>query len=355
MLIISSIYILSLLILLTGLVRFLKSPGHSDNLKISIITAAKNEEAVIGDLIFSILKIDYNPENYELIIVDDNSTDNTYKIAEEKINGQDNIRVIEAGATSIPGKRGALLKGIEETRYRFVMVTDADCLPSSGWLNAGSALFEQGYDFIFGPAPLIRKQNNFISSVSCMENLKNHFLSFGLASLGLPYTAAARSIGFSKEAFFKLGGYGNTLNTLSGDDDLLLREAVRNNLKIKAFYSEESLVFSHTPSSLGEYLNQKTRHTQASFYYLLKHKMILGTWYLLNLFMIFSPVLMIINIQFIWVFILRVLTTLVILSMIQGKFGYKFTPLEILWYDIICEVFIMVNFFNALFKKAQWK
>jgi cellulose synthase/poly-beta-1,6-N-acetylglucosamine synthase-like glycosyltransferase len=356
MLIFAAIYIFIQVLLLAGFLKYLKSSrGYSDNLKISVITASRNEADNIKNFILASSGLDYPSENFELIIVDDNSTDDTYKLSEELIGRKENFRIIHCGDKSLPAKRGALLKGIEESSYPYIMITDADCIPSSGWLRTASALFEQGYNFIFGSAPLLRKENNFISSVSCMENLKNHFLSFSLASLGLPYTAAARSMGFSKEAFFKIGGYNNTLDTLSGDDDLLLREAVRNKLKIKAIYDEDALVFSHTPSSLTEYMTQKTRHTQSSFHYLFKHKLILSSWHLLNLFMIFSPVLMIVDTQFIWVFSLRVLTAMVIFSMIQGKFGYKFNPLEMLWYDIICEVFIVFNFFNALFRKPEWK
>ncbi len=299
--------------------------------------------------------LDYRAENFELILVDDNSTDNTYNLAAELTSSKENFRIISTAEKSLPSKRGALLKGIEQSSYPYIMITDADCIPSAGWIRTAAALLEKGYDFIFGPAPLIRKQNNFISSVSCMENLKVHFFSFSLASLGLPYTAAARNMGFLKESFYKIGGYNNTLETLSGDDDLLLRECVRNKLKVKAFYDKDALVFSQTPSSLKEYLNQKRRHTQTSFHYLLMHKVILGTWHLLNLFMILSPVLMVIDLRFIWIFILRILTSLAVLSMIQGKLGYKFNPLEIILYDIVCEVFIVINFFNALFRKAEWK
>ncbi len=356
MLIISFIYLLVQLVLAAGFIRLLRDISVSwGSAEISIVTAAKNEMSNLEGFIKAVKNIDYPAGKFELIIVDDNSVDGTFETAGKTSESSGNFKVIKAGVKSIHGKRGALLQAIKESEYPFIMVTDADCLPSPGWLNTSSSLFEQGYEFIFGPAPLIRKRNSFISSVSCMENLKNHFLSFSLASLGLPYTAAARNMGFSKEAFFKIGGYGNTLDTLSGDDDLLLREAVRNKLKIKAFYDKDAMVFSGTPLSLSAYLNQKTRHTQSSFHYLFKHRIILGFWHLLNLFMLFSPVLMVINVQFLWLIIIKLFTDAVILSDIQKKFSYNFSLPEILWYDIICEVFIMVNVFNALFRKAQWK
>ncbi len=350
------VYIIFFLILIIGYFRFIASNRINTPVsEISIIVPAKNEEQVIEDCINSLKRLAYPEHKFEVIIVDDDSSDNTYKSALKLTANKYNFKIIRVDNKSLPGKRGALLEGIRKASFPFIVITDADCMVPVNWLNSFSGLFEQGFDFVFGPAPLIRKHNNFIGGVSCMENLKSSFLSFSLASLALPYTAAARNMGFSKEAFFKIGEYSNTLDTLSGDDDLLLREAVKNKLKIKAFYAKDALVFSRAPSSLSEYLSQKTRHTQSSFHYLFIHRFILGIWHSLNLFMVFSPLLILLNVHFIWVFVLRMLIALIVFSSIQNKFGYKFTPLEILLFDVVCEVFIVVNFFNALFRKAEWK
>ena len=356
MILISVFYLLAQLVLVIGFVKLLKEilPEESST-EISVVTAAKNEVVYIESLINSVRKVNYPDGKFEMIIIDDNSGDGTYENARKASGDILNFRVIKAGEKLLPAKRGALLKGIEEADYPYIMVTDADCLPSSGWLSSAAALFEQGFDFIFGPAPLIRKKNNFISSLSCMENLKNHFLSFSLASLGLPYTAAARNMGFSKEAFFKIGGYDNTLGTLSGDDDLLLREAVRNKLKIKAFYDKNAMVYSYTIDNLPDYLKQRARHTRASLHYSLKNKLILAGWHLLNLVMLFSPILMLLDFNFIWPFIVKLSTDTLILYFVGKSFNHNFNPFQLLYLDIAYEIFLVINFFNSLFLKVEWK
>lgn len=356
MLTILIIYIILFLILAAGYFRFITSkPVNPPPSEISVIVPAKNEELVIADCINSLMRLDYPEHKFEVIIVDDHSSDNTYSSGLELALTRNNFKVIKADNKTLPGKRGALLKGIEEAEYPVIMITDADCLPSPGWLTSASALFNQGYDFIFGPAPLIREPDNFISSLSCIENLKSSFLSFSLASLGLPYTAAARNMGFSKEAFFKIGGYSNTQDTISGDDDLLLREAVKNGLKIKAFYDKNAMVFSKTPLSLSEYLRQKTRHTQSSLHYLFKHKIILGSWHLLNLFIIFSPFLVFRDLNFVWPAAFKLSTDIIILSLIQKRYGYHFNIIELFYLDITYEIFLVINFLNSLFRKVGWK
>lgn len=349
------IFFILIIILSSGFRLYLKNfPGYSGSIKISIITAAKNEAPLIQNFIYSITKLDYPQENFEFILVDDNSSDDTYSKAKSLIEKNDNFKIIKAEEKLLPAKRGALLKGIQSSRFPYIVITDADCTPSVNWLKVCAAQFKLGNDFIFGAAPFY-PDNNFINKLSCIENIKNQFLSFSLASLGAPYTASARNLGFSKEAFYRIGGYNNTIETMSGDDDLLLREAIKNKLRISAFYSSDSMVYSTTKMNLNDYLIQKTRHAQSSFYYLIKNRVVLSAWHLLNLIMLFSPIFIFINFNLIWLFIIKMTADIIIITNVQKKFGYDFNVAEIFFYDILYEIFLLINIFNALLGKAKWK
>lgn len=355
MILLSLVYILLQVILFTAIKKFFSSNGGSSNeIKISIITAARNESSSIKDCIEAIKKIEYPDSNFEFIISDDDSSDDTYKVAEQEIKGHFNFKLTGNDKSMIAGKRDALLRGIKQSSFPFILITDADCIPSPGWLRKCSALFEQGYDFIFGPAPFYM-ENNLVNQISCMENLKNQFLSFSLATLGFPYTASARNMGFSLKAFTRIGGYSRTRQTIGGDDDLLLREAVRNGLKIKAFYDRNAFVYSSSKKTLKEYLKQKARHTSTSVHYMFRHKFILAIWHLLNLFITSSIFLVFLNINFIWLFIIKLVSDFIILISIQQRFGYKFKMLQLILLDLLYELFIVINFYNAVFRKNEWK
>jgi poly-beta-1,6-N-acetyl-D-glucosamine synthase len=355
MIILSIIFIVFFLLLIFSYKKLSAFKIHPPIiLPTSIIVAARNEATNVERLIDSVKKINYPKENFELIIVDDNSTDNTYSAAQKLISDKHNFRIIKSGEKSLPGKRGALQKGIEASKFPYILITDADCVVSPGWLKIYASVFQQGYDFIFGAAPFYQ-QKNFINKSACFENLKNQFLSFSLADLGIPYTASARNLGFTKEAFYKIGGYRNTTDTLSGDDDLLLRQAVKNNLRIKSVNDKNSFVYSDTKTTLKEYLAQRTRHTQSSLHYNFKAKLVLGSWHLLNLFMFLSPLLMFFSYNFIWLFVLKMVIDTMIFYFVQNAFGYRFNIFQIFFFDMTYEIFIAVNFFNALFRKAEWK
>lgn len=321
--------------------------------KISIVVAAKNEEKNIASLIDALNKQNYNKDNYEVIIVDDSSTDSTFNLANESSTSYKNFSIIKAGTKNLPGKKGALEIGIEKTKYDFILITDADCAPQSDWIKTSSEKFSNGYDFIWGIAPFYI-ENSFINNLSCFENIRSNILTFTATIIGLPYSAAARNFGFKKTSFQKIKGYSNTTETLSGDDDLLLREAIKNKMKIGLVTEKRSFVYSKTKNTLREYLTQKARHTQTSLHYLARHKLFLGFWHLLNLFFLFSPVLIFIDSIFISLFLIKIITDIIIVFNIQKYFGYSFNPAKIFYLQIMYELFLVLNFINAFFCKSDW-
>jgi cellulose synthase/poly-beta-1,6-N-acetylglucosamine synthase-like glycosyltransferase len=176
-----------------------------------------------------------------------------------------------------------------------------------------------------------------------------------MTSLGLPYTAAARNFGFTAKAFELLGGYSKTKDTISGDDDLLLREAVKNKMKIGVVTETDSLVYSDTKKTFREYFHQKARHTQTSFYYLIKHQIILGFWHLLNLSFLFSPLLMFVNPLFGILLPAKLIIDFGVVKSKQKQFGYRFSIIETFYLQIFYEMLLIIHFFNARFSEVKWK
>lgn len=321
---------------------------------ISIICAAKNEEKNLPFLINSILKLDYPQDNFEVIIVDDNSIDNTFQKAKELTKAFQNFTIIKAENKKYDGKRGALDIGIRLSKYDYILITDSDCIPEKNWLKEYSKKFDEGYDFLFGIAPFVQEKS-FVNKISCFENLRSHILTFFFAKIGQPYSAAARNFGFNKNAFLKIGGYKNTTQTLSGDDDLLLREAVKHNLKIGTVEAKGSFVFSKTKSRSKEYFRQRARHVSTSNYYLFRTKLEVGGWHLANLVFLFSPGLVFISKLFLIPFFLKILFDLFVIKSKQKKYGYFFNFIEIIYLQILYEIFLIVHYIYGSIAKPRWK
>ena len=322
--------------------------------KISVVITAKNEEKNIPTLIEALNNQNYNQDNYEVIIVDDSSADNTFNLANQSSSSHKNFSIIKAESKNLPGKKGALQKGIDNANYDFILITDADCAPQQEWLKRSSKKFSEGYDFIIGVAPFY-VEKSFINNLSCFENIRNNILTFATAIIGFPYSAAARNFGFKKSSFRKIKGYSNTTETLSGDDDLLLREAVKNKMRVGILTDKKSFIYSKTKNTLQEYLNQKARQTQTSLHYLTRHKLFLGFWHLLNLLFLFLPFLMFVSPVFLSFFIIKIITDIVVVSNLQKNFGYSFSSMKIFYLQIMYEIFLIINFVNALLGRSDWK
>lgn len=322
--------------------------------KFSIVIALKNESNNIKDLINSLDGLNYHKEDFEVILVDDNSTDDTYEIIKSSICDKFNYLVTKADYKILPGKKGALDIGIRHTSFPYIMITDADCRPEPNWLLSFSSKFDN-FDFLFGIAPF-KTENSLINHISCFENLRSSILTFSFASLGIPYSAAARSFGFKKESFQMIDGYNQTVETLSGDDDLLIREAVKQKLKIGTITDKEAFVFSSTKNNLQDYLKQKARHTTTSNYYLLKHQVLLTFWHIINLLFLVSSIFVFISIMFLLPFSVKIIFDLIVVKCFQSRFGCRFGFIKIIFLQIAYEIFIVVNYLNAVFvKKVTWK
>ena len=154
-------------------------------LNISIVISAKNEANKISSLLTSLKNVDYPMNNFEIILIDDYSTDQTLCKATEFKNDIPNLKVIPAQNKKYPGKKGALDVGISCAANDYILITDADCIVSSGWLKKYSEQFGQGYDVLFGNAPFIIKPG-IVNAISRFENLRTFFLYITACKLHFP-------------------------------------------------------------------------------------------------------------------------------------------------------------------------
>jgi len=322
--------------------------------KISIVIAARNELENIESLVSNLKDLDYPADGFEVILVDDNSTDATFELMEYVTNSLQNFKIFSAKSFGSKGKKAALFLGIQNANYPYILITDADCRPGHNWLKSYSMKFEEGYDMLFGIAPFYQHQH-LVNNISCFENLRSSILTFSMAAIGFPYSAAARNFGFTKRAFDSLEGYSKTNETKSGDDDLLLREAVKQNMKIGIVTEPDAFVYSETKKTFSEYLQQKARHTQTSFHYLKKNQLFLGFWHLLNLVFLLSPLIMFVNPIIGLLLPLKMMIDLIVVKSTQKKFSYKFSVVKILYLQIFYEIFLVIHFLNAKFTEIKWK
>lgn len=252
-------YVFTALLILYGLKRASSGRGAgfpAELPAVSVVAAVRDEENNIIDFLESLVKQDY--PRLEIIIVDDNSQDDTRVLAEDFCRGITNIRIIPAGENTRGWgpKKNALHSGICSCNGEIILTTDADCRPEPGWVKNIAAEFTEGTGAVVGYSPL-RFSGGLTGRLKSLEALASAVVSAGFIGLGKPFLAVGRNLAYRKDLYLRIGGFGESGRAPAGDDDLLLQSMAKLS-KVKYSFSREAQVPSYPER--GGYIARKRRH-----------------------------------------------------------------------------------------------
>jgi poly-beta-1,6-N-acetyl-D-glucosamine synthase len=241
---------------------------------VSIIICAKNEEENLKLNLPKILSQDY--PTFEVIVVNDASTDNT-----EEYLGQLREKEPKLKFTNIPedskfnhGKKLALTIGIKAAKYENLILTDADCYPSSKkWIEKIQNNFNDESKIVLGLGKYENKKG-FLNKLIRFDTLFIALQYFGFAKIGIPYMGVGRNLAYKKSLFFENKGFASHAHILSGDDDLFIN-SVANKKNTTIEYGPESYTISTPETTFTNWVKQKKRHLTTGKYYKFIHKFLL--------------------------------------------------------------------------------
>lgn len=236
---------------------------------VSVVIAAHDEEANIAALMDALCAQDYASDLYEVILVDDRSKDRTADIALSYLDRL-NLRVlrIEETPPGVSPKKFALHEGISAAAQEIVLLTDADCVPRSGWIAGMVEAFSQPADAVIGLAPLtVRGRRTAAAEYAMFESRRTAALAIAAAAAGLPYMASGRSWAFTRTMYTRCGGLPALYEHLGGDDDLLLQRMVASGAKVGTCTRQDAIVESAALESWSALFRQKQRHYRVSSAY----------------------------------------------------------------------------------------
>ncbi len=257
-------------------------PLVKGNIPVSVVVCAHNEALNLKKNLPFILEQDYS--NFELILVNDRSTDATREVVLGFMQRYSNIKLVEINAEEKRGlgKKYPLSRGIAEAKNEHLLLTDADCRPQSkDWMSHMMSGFTEGKDIVLGfgkyekRAGLVNKLVQFDTFFVAIQ-----YFSFALA--GLPYMGVGRNIAYKKSLFEKQGGFSAHENIASGDDDLfVMQAATKENTSVIMHANAHTI--SVGKENFEQYWFQKTRHLSTGKWYkgiLLFHLSVISTSFL---------------------------------------------------------------------------
>lgn len=238
---------------------------------VSVVLCAHNERENLSNYLRALLSQDY-PE-YEVIVVDDGSEDDTRAIVESymALDNRLHLTFVPYGARVRSTKKLALTLAAKAARYDYLLLTDADCVPESKhWIAEMVSGFdpvqkgkEQGTkDVVLGFSPYFETKG-FVNRLVRYDTLFNGLHYLGAALCGHPYMGVGRNLAYRKSLFFETGGFTHLMTNKAGDDDLFVNHVAtaRNTAVV---LSRDSFVWSPSKKSFKEWWQQKRRHISVS-------------------------------------------------------------------------------------------
>ena len=218
--------------------------------KVSVIIPAFNEENTIGLTLDSILKSEYPKSKLDIFVVDDGSTDNTYKIAKRyEIKG---IRVFKMPKNS--GKGAALNFGIPKAKGEIIFTMDADTTVRFDSLKKMVRYFKDPEVMSVTPGMITRNPKNVIQRIQYMEYLTGIFLRKTFAALNAVHITPGAFSAYRKEFFDKYGGYDE--NNITEDLEVALRIQFH---KYKIENAPDAPAYTNPPAKFSHLLKQRRR------------------------------------------------------------------------------------------------
>ncbi|HLG02317.1 MAG TPA: glycosyltransferase [Bacteroidia bacterium] len=230
----------------------------SDSLFISVVVPVRNEAENIRVCLESLLAQEYPVTQFEIILVDDHSTDRTLSIVKELNNGHSHLRILE-NAIGEEGKKNAITAAVKVARGEVIATTDGDCLVPRTWLRAISNAFSDEKK-IFAAGPVVyQEKKSFFRHFLQAEQLSLQMISAGAIQLEVPLMCSGANMAYRKSFFNETGGYEND-SYASGDDMLLLQKAANFNRKEISFLPvKDSLIITHAAGTPRDAIRQRGR------------------------------------------------------------------------------------------------
>lgn len=260
------IYILSIFIL--GVYGFLmwrfRNGIHGLTLKqknpdlpiISVIIALKNEESNVHALMQSLDQLDYPKELFEIILVDDHSSDCTAEILSQYKNES-----IQVYLNTQRGKKSAILTGISYAKGDWVAVTDADCLVPKSWLQALAESRMNHTKMVLGPVFILDRNRDFLELFQQMEFLGLQGATAGAAGVQKPISANGANMLFHKNTFNEIKPFEDNMHLNTGDDQFLMMKMASEMgpESITYCWDEYAVVRTQAVQNWRDYFKQRIR------------------------------------------------------------------------------------------------
>lgn len=292
----------------------------------TIIIPARNEEANIGKCLLAILVQNYPSNLFEIIVIDDYSTDATPSIIQQLQTNHTNLKLIRLAEILLDKplnsyKKKAIEIAINQASNNWIITTDADCFAPINWLSSYNNYIQQN-DVVFVGAPVVFTNNgSVLQAFQCIDFMAFQGVTVAVVSAGFHAMCNGANLAFKKTIFFEVDGYKDIDNIASGDDMFLMNKIQKKYPKHIGFLYNQSAIVSTLPMpTISSFFNQRIRWaSKTNSYKDVRIIVILWMVLLLNMALLAMPFIATIkiNLFFYWLGLLAIKT------LVEAMFAFK--------------------------------
>ena len=265
-------YLVLMISLLYGWKRIpeFSSENSPAEIQFSIIVPFRNEAENLPNLLNSLAEINYPQSKFEIILVDDESEDNSVEIIEAfQQNHQNfNLKILDNKRNSNSPKKDAISTAINSAEFEYILTTDADCQIQQNWLNIyNDFLLKTASKLVAGPVALFAfsteniesKQKNLLRNFEGLDVLSLQASTAGAFGINKAFMCNGANLCYEKNAFLEVSGFLGNDGIASGDDVFLLQKFQQKNYKIGFLKNQEAIVSTKAQQNLGNLVSQRVR------------------------------------------------------------------------------------------------
>jgi biofilm PGA synthesis N-glycosyltransferase PgaC len=263
-------------------IALLRNGNSPQQFSVTVVIPASNEAHNIEACLEALSNQTYPAELIEIIVVDDNSTDETVEQARKWIPRTPNLKVLSANTDIyVCPKKNALAQGIRAGSGDIILTTDADCQPSPRWIASTVSCFGPMIGMVAGFAPL-NPQTGVLGHLLAFQSLAVNALAAGSIGMGFPLSCSGRNLAYRRTTFDQAGGF-DTIGHIRGGDDVLLMRAIltRTNWRI-GFNPDPEAQVSSKPH-LDSLYRRQLRYQSKSIHFGIPVLILLATVYIFHI------------------------------------------------------------------------
>ena len=226
----------------------------------SVIIPFRNEAHNLTELLQSFVDLDYPQTQYEILLVNDFSSDNYNPIIDKYLKILPNLTCLEAELTEMSPKKAALSLGISKAKNHWILTTDADCSVPVNWLKAYDQKIREDKPLLVAGLVQFKPPKTFLDNFQSLDLLSLQATLLGTFGQQKPLLCHGANLCYSKDLFYELNGFKSHENIASGDDVFLLESAFNKYPeKVTVLNSLEAAVSTNLEPSIKKLVSQRTR------------------------------------------------------------------------------------------------